>query len=154
MRVTQPDFSGKELSREIRHINKLIIHCSDSDNPKHDDVSVIRQWHLKRGFVDVGYHYFIKKNGIIQIGRPMYMVGAHCLNQNLTSIGICLSGKIEFTSDQFRATRQLCEDLVDRYKIKETEIYPHNHFDKKKSCPNFNLDELRKYDTIQCHFNY
>jgi len=148
------DFSGKELSREIRHINKIIIHCSDSDNVAHDDISVIRQWHLKRGFVDVGYHYFVKINGIVQIGRPMYMVGAHCINQNLTSIGICLSGRHSFTEKQFLATRQLCEDLEDRYKIKETEIYPHNYFDKKKTCPNFNIGELRRYDTIQCHFNY
>jgi hypothetical protein len=149
-----PDFSAKELSREIKNINKIIIHCSDSDIHAHDDISVIRKWHLERGFNDVGYHFFVKKNGIVQTGRAIHMIGAHCVNQNLTSIGICLSGKINFTETQFIHARELCEALMDRYKIKESGIYPHCYFSKNKTCPNFNLEKLSKYATVHCHFKF
>jgi N-acetyl-anhydromuramyl-L-alanine amidase AmpD len=150
----KPDFTGKELSREIKNINKIIIHCSDSDIPAHDDISVIKQWHLARGFEDVGYHFFVKKNGIVQTGRPMHTIGAHCVNQNLTSIGVCVSGKTDFKVTQFIHTRELCEALMDRYKIKEADIYPHCHFNKNKTCPNFNLEKLRTYATIHCYFKF
>jgi hypothetical protein len=143
MHINWKDFSGREFAREIRLINKLILHCSDSDNPLHDDISVIKQWHLERGFIDVGYHFFIKKDGTIQIGRPIYMIGAHCAGQNLSSLGICFSGKTAFTAKQFKAAKQLCISLRDNYKIKEIDVYLHNHFNKNKTCPNFNLDKIR-----------
>lgn len=30
----------------MRNINKIIIHCSDTDNPKHNNIEVIRGWHI------------------------------------------------------------------------------------------------------------
>jgi hypothetical protein len=143
MHINWKDISGREFSREIRLINKLILHCSDSDNYLHDDISVIKQWHIERGFVDVGYHFFIKKDGTIQAGRPIFMIGAHCAGQNLSSLGICLSGKRSFTDIQFNEAKRLCKILRDNYKIKEVDIYPHHHFNKNKTCPNFNLDKIR-----------
>ena len=34
----------------MREINKIIIHCSDSDYGHHDNIEVIRYWHKKRGW--------------------------------------------------------------------------------------------------------
>lgn len=75
----------------MRKINKVILHCSDSDYANHDDIKVIKEWHLARKFNDVGYHYFIRKDGLIQKGRDITIIGAHCKGQNKSSIGICLS---------------------------------------------------------------
>ena len=139
----------KQLNRDIRAIDTIIIHCSASDIPAHDDVSVIRNWHLKRGFIDVGYHFFIKQsNGIVQTGRPLYQVGAHCEHFNEASIGICLSGEHNFTKDQYYSTWQLCRNLCQQFKINKPNILPHNWFNHFKSCPNFSLDKLWQFDDV------
>lgn len=127
----------------MRKIDTIIIHCSDSDYPHHDDVSVIRQWHVnERGFRDVGYHYFIRKDGLIQPGRKEADIGAHCEGKNGTSIGICLHGKKEFTQSQFISLANIINSLAHKYPIKVVE--GHNFFNKNKTCPNFNVREFKE----------
>ncbi len=141
-------YDRQSFHRDLRLIKSIIIHCSDSDNNDHDDVSIIREWHIARGFTDVGYHFFVKKDGTIQVGRPLAWIGAHCLTQNVTSIGICLSGSKKFTEDQFLSTHSLVETLMNNYKIKKSMVLPHNHFSKNKTFPNFPLVEIWKFDNL------
>lgn len=143
------DITGSDLKkyrRDFKLINKIIIHCSDSDQPRHDDISVIKAWHKCRGFVDVGYHFFIKKDGTIQEGRPLSWVGAHCENENLFSIGICLSGSKQFNDAEFLSCLNICKIMMDRFKIAKERVYPHNFFNKNKTCPNFKLDKIWELD--------
>jgi hypothetical protein len=66
----------------------------------------IREWHAARGFADVGYHFFIRKNGFVERGRDVRLVGAHALWRNGNSIGICFEGdfsKEEPTIEQIEA---------------------------------------------------
>ena len=131
----------------MRKINKLILHCSDSDYAYHDDIKVIKKWHTDpkskggRGWRDVGYHYFIRKDGLIQKGRLIDVMGAHCKGQNKNSVGICLSGKHKFTNKQFEALETLIRALDIRLKDKFT-VHPHNEF-ATKSCPNFSVEEFK-----------
>jgi len=115
----------------------IIIHCSASDVADHDDISVIDMWHKERGFSMVGYHYFIIKNGEVQVGRDVNKVGAHAKGHNKNSIGICLSGDKEFNDEQFAACASLIDDLMEDHPI--TTIIPHNFINFYKSCPNFNI---------------
>lgn len=124
----------------MRKINKIILHCSDSDIAAHDDVKVITKWHKARKFRTVGYHYFIRKDGLIQKGRDIMQVGAHCKGQNSSSIGICLSGRHKFTDYQFIALERLISGLNIRLPKNPT-IHPHNEF-SDKSCPNFSVQEF------------
>lgn len=123
-----------------RKIKKLIVHCSDSDRPEHDDISVIKKWHLERGWLNVGYHFFINKFGEIQQGRHTNEVGAHCMGENLDSVGICLGGKNEFSEAQFKSLRALVKNLRLVFNLREDRVFPHNHFDKGKTCPNFDVN--------------
>ena len=70
--------------------NEIIVHCSATKEYKDYDVEDIRKWHKERGFKDIGYHFVITRDGIIQRGRPMSQFGAHCRGHNKNSIGICL----------------------------------------------------------------
>ena len=126
----------------MREINKIIIHCSASDNPKHDNVKTITEWHQARGFRTIGYHYFIRANGGIQLGRAAYMQGAHCKNHNKDSLGICLHGLDNFTPKQMDTLDSLIEYLCFKYGVIPTDVYAHNHFNKGKTCPNF---KVKKY---------
>jgi hypothetical protein len=98
-----------------RQINAVFIHCSDSDHAHHDDISVIRRWHLERTppFSDVGYHFFIKKDGTIQNGRPIDKSPAAQAGFNRGTIAICLHGKEKdkFTTAQFSSLRGLCSAI-------------------------------------------
>lgn len=127
----------------MRKINKIIVHCSDSDYPNHDDISVIRKWHVEeRGWRDVGYHYFIKSDGQVQVGRPVEQVGAHVTNHNRDSIGICLHGKHIFTTKQLYALKSLLFDLIKEYDLTTNDVYGHRDFDSKKTCPNFDVKRI------------
>ena len=124
----------------MRKINCIIVHCSDSDIPDHDNIETIRNWHVKeRNFSDVGYHYFIQKNGTVEPGREEHRVGAHCQGSNSNSIGICLSGKNEFTKDQFKSLELLLIEICGKYDLEKKDILGHCDLNKGKSCPNFDL---------------
>lgn len=124
----------------MRKINKIIVHCSDSDYSHHDDISVIRDWHVnERGWSDVGYHFFIKKDGTVQKGRDLATVGAHVEGHNSDSIGICLGGRHNFTTKQFYALKVLLYDLTHQFFLTTNDVYGHRDFDKNKTCPNFDV---------------
>ena len=136
-----------------REIKKVIVHCSDSDLPQHDNVETIHSWHRDRGWKGIGYHFVITKNPIqsnsLQVGRDIQEVGAHCKEHNADSIGICLTGKSEFTSQQFEQLVGFLAYLNRKYGT--LEVYPHSYFNKEKTCPNFhNLAYHSKaYDILQ-----
>lgn len=124
----------------MRKIDKIIIHCSDSDLPQHDNKGSIYKWHVEEnGWDDIGYHYLITKSGQVHACRRLGLAGAHCRGHNASSIGICLTGRHEFTYMQIASLRKLVDDLQDTYEVDE--IHGHNYYDPKKSCPNFNVDE-------------
>lgn len=129
---------------KISEIAKIIVHCSDSDNKFHDDISVIDSWHKARGFAKVGYHFFIKSDGTIQKGRDLNEQGAHCKGQNSDSIGVCLHGIDKFSLSQFRALIDLCNSL-DMILCKRLDVFPHNKF-SDKTCPNFDVYNLFKIE--------
>lgn len=117
-----------------RKVTKVYLHHSASDNPAHDDVSVIMDWHLQRGFSDVGYHYFIKKNGIIQKGRGLEKIPAAQKGHNPGSIAICLSGLASFTDEQKDALVGLCGDINSKY----DKITFHGHKEVGNTqCPHY-----------------
>lgn len=125
----------------MRTINKIIIHHSQSDIKGHDNIKVIKEWHLERGFKDVGYHYFITKNGTIQRGRDLAKVGAHCKGQNKSSIGICLSGDKKYSYLQFCALDCLIRSLRIKLGKPKLKVYPHSKY-SDKICPNFDVNQF------------
>jgi hypothetical protein len=134
--------------RDIKLITEIIVHCSDSDNPDHDDIEVIRSWHKARGFTDIGYHFFLKTDGTIQPGRKINQIGAHCTTQNVMSIGICLAGRHDFTEAQFSSVYILIKKLMENYSILKKNVVPHHVFNENKTCPNFPLDNIWKFENL------
>lgn len=124
----------------MRQINKAIIHCSDSEHLSHDNYESIYKWHVtEKGWKDIGYHYLILKNGTVKKCRPVHEMGAHCYGQNKESIGICLTGKFEFSSDQYVSLQRLVTEL--RWLFGDIEINGHRDF-SDKTCPNFEVKDI------------
>ena len=121
-------------------INKIIVHCSDSDIAAHDNIETIYQWHvIENGWSDVGYHYFIQSSGNLQKGRDNTRPGAHVRGHNQDSIGICLHGKNNFTEAQFVSLRNLIQGMLRDFNLTIFDVYGHRDFDNSKTCPNFDV---------------
>lgn len=123
----------------MRKIVRHIIHCSDST---FGDVATIRRWHVARGWKDVGYHFVIKPDGEIEVGRMLDEIGAHCKGYNETSIGTCLIGVAAFTEAQFKSLRRLNGSLEAVFGV--LDVRGHYELNKYKTCPNFNAREVLK----------
>ena len=142
--------SKLNLSVNKRNIKELIVHCSATPEGKDYSVDTIRQWHLKRGFSDIGYHYVIYRDGSIHIGRDESIIGAHCTGHNTNSIGVCYIGGCASDGKTPKDTRTLQQkesllSLLKTLKVKypNAKIYPHYKF-AAKACPSFNAEEEYK----------
>lgn len=122
----------------MRKINWIIVHQSASNNPKHDNIETIRDWHTSQGWSDVGYHWFINKAGGVYAGRDESKVGAHCKGHNSDSIGICLSGEGEKTTAQLVALENLIINICTRYNLSKDSVLGHNDL-APTECPGFDL---------------
>ena len=130
-----------------RPVHTVFIHCSASDNPKHDNIKTIRSWHADRGFNDVGYHYFIQSSGNIQKGRDLEKIPAAQKGYNTGSIAICLHGLTTFTEEQFEALRELCHAINDAYAWKDVKIRFRGHCEvSSKTCPVFDYKTVLNLD--------
>lgn len=133
----------------MRRIDKIIIHCSDTPEGRHVDVETVRQWHLQKGWDDIGYHYVIYLDGSVHDGRPLGQVGAHCKGHNAHSIGICYIGgcdntmkpKDTRTAKQEAALVKLIKDL--KMVFPGASVHGHNEF-SAKPCPCFDVQKWRK----------
>ena len=120
----------------------VVIHCSAVKPDQMSSVAQIDSWHRERGFkFGVGYHYVIRRDGSIEAGRPEWMVGAHCVNHNKYSIGVCYEGGLDArgqpadtrTAAQKATLRQLLTDLHRRYP--RAVIVGHHDLNPQKECP-------------------
>ena len=145
--------------RSRRTIKEIIIHCSATPEGKDYTVYDIRKWHKQQGWSDIGYHYVIYRNGHVEPGRDVDLIGAHCVNHNAHSIGICYIGGVEnkpgvdMAKQKAKDTRTLAQKasllglLVElKTMYPGAKIYGHHDFEPKKECPSF--DAAREYKNI------
>jgi len=126
-----------------RLVTKVFIHCSASDNPN-VDAKEITSWHVKRGFATIGYHYFIKSDGTVEVGRNIEQIPAAQEGNNRGSIAICVNGLTKFNQDQFDSLINLCDDISIAY---DHQITFHGHCEvSNKSCPVFDYRNVLNLD--------
>lgn len=76
-------------------IRFLVLHCSATRRNQDYSVDQLRKDHKKRGFRDVGYHFYVRKDGTLTQHRMLMEVGAHARPYNRCSIGICYEGGLD-----------------------------------------------------------
>ncbi len=137
-----------------RQVDMVVVHCSDS---KWGDAAVIDQWHKERNWSGIGYHgvflnghrtsraeYNPDEDGVLESGRPIDTVGAHCRGHNRRSVGLCLIGKEEFTEAQMEGLLHNLEELLRHFGLDADAVYGHYELDDHKTCPNLDMDEIRE----------
>lgn len=129
----------------MRKINEIIIHCAATPEGRNFTVADIDKWHKQRGWRGIGYHFVIYIDGSVHKGRPVEEVGAHCLNHNAHSIGVCYIGgctadgkrpKDTRTPAQKAALRRLVRELRKQYP--QASVHGHCEF-ANKACPAFDV---------------
>lgn len=88
----------------MREIREIIIHCSATPEGRDVSAAEIDKWHRDRGFDCIGYHFVVRLDGSLQVGRPLDKVGAHCKGHNANSVGIVYIGGID-ENGQYADTR-------------------------------------------------
>lgn len=120
----------------------IILHHSASTSAS---VETIHRYHQQgRGWIGIGYNFYVRKDGSIYRGRPEDVVGAHTTGYNDKSIGICAEGNFEkeiMPEAQKQALIELVRELKQKYP--NAQIKRHKDF-AATACPgkNFPFEEI------------
>lgn len=127
-----------------RSTDYIVLHCSATPPAADIGAPEIRQWHMAKGWSDIGYHFVIRRNGEVEAGRPVGVIGSHVKGYNAVSVGVCLVGGVDsrqrpknnFTAAQWSAAQRLLPELQSRYP--GSMVIGHRDFpDVAKACPCF-----------------
>ena len=126
----------------------IILHHAASSNCSPNNIHTI---HLKNGWAGIGYHFYVRKNGNIYIGRLLNTIGAHAVGYNDKSVGVCFEGNFEnevMNENQLNSARYIVNYLRN--------IYPNAKVIRHKdvnatACPgkNFPFNKILKYDITE-----
>lgn len=144
--------SNKVILMSRTKTNWIVIHCSATRAIQNIGAADIRKWHKAQGWVDIGYHYVIRRDGKVENGRPRDAVGSGVKGHNHDSVHICMVGGLNndtykpennFTLAQWASLEKLVSTL--------TKVYPgakvlgHRDFPGvAKACPCFNAKPWAK----------
>lgn len=136
--VTKVQFKQRQAT------DAIFVHCSATPPTMDIGRETIEMWHKQQGWLAIGYHFIIKRDGTVEEGRPVNVVGSHVKDWNSKSVGVCLVGGINakgqfeanFTTAQMNSLRNKLADLKVLYP--QAEIKAH-HDVAPKACPSFDL---------------
>jgi N-acetyl-anhydromuramyl-L-alanine amidase AmpD len=135
--------------KPIQQVKYIVIHCAATTEDQDIGAEEIRSWHLQRGWLDIGYHKVIRRDGTIENGRELNVPGAHARGFNHISWGICLVGGVEsdnktpesnFTHAQWDALLNLVRDM--KAEVPSAQVVGHRDLPNvNKACPSFDVKE-------------
>ena len=140
--------------QNYREVRLLVIHCSATRYDRDFPVEALRSSHKARGFADIGYHFYITRDGELHRCRPVNQIGAHAAGWNDKSIGICYEGGLDEqgrpADTRTYAQRCTLTDLLRQLRrdYPEARILGHYQLSPyiKKACPCF--DARKEYETL------
>ena len=135
----------KGLYMPADSVSYIIIHCTATRETQDYTPEQLKHDHLARGFIDVGYHFYIRKDGTVTQHRRLNEVGAHCRPFNRCSIGVCYEGGLD-ANGKPKDTRTIAQRgslvklLIElKQKFPKAVIRGHNEMPgaTNKECPCF-----------------
>ena len=135
----------KGIEMPADSVSYIIIHCSATRETQDYTPEQLKRDHMARGFIDVGYHFYIRKDGTVTQHRKLNEVGAHCRPFNRCSIGVCYEGGLD-ANGKPKDTRTLKQRaslvglILDlKQKFPKAKIRGHNEMPGAvpKACPCF-----------------
>lgn len=138
------------------NVKYIVIHCSATTPTMDVGAKEIDSWHKANGWEGIGYHFVIRKNGVIEPGRPLdqsllpgwqVKQGAHVSGHNSESIGVCLIGGLDaakkpcgvYTEEQWRSLGLAVSFLSHCFPA--ARVIGHHDLDAGKACPCFDVKD-------------
>ena len=142
----------------------IVVHCSATRPSQNYGAVDIDRMHRAEGYLCIGYHVVIKRDGTVEYGRPIEAIGAHAKDGgfNNFAVGVCLVGGVaekpwskpgnkwngsnaecNFTPEQFKALTEVIDAIQARYGALKIV----GHRDIKgvtKACPSFDVAQWLK----------
>ncbi len=145
--LTKDVFNGKLYKTNIRSIEHISVHCSDSPQGRGDDANTIDEWHKQRWGSGIGYHFVVLEDGTIQKGRWTDAIPAAVKGHNSRNIAICFIGDGKPTKEQVKALKTLAQLLVVQYHLQQDDIKGHKEFKghESRGCPcGLDIEDIKK----------
>lgn len=159
--------SREELQAEFRNIKRevteLVVHWTETPTNKNIGSEELNDLHISFGLDGLGYHYVIRRDGTLQRGRPVNIVGQHAPtnNHDQRSIGIVFVGGINAPSgtpnlDSFISAQSLTRSQLNTFDhicrafyavFPGGQIVGHSEIDEDEFDPGFSVTEY-----VNIHF--
>jgi N-acetylmuramoyl-L-alanine amidase len=148
-----------------RAIAFVVVHTCGAYDPKekrvvHQTMETVRKYHMApvsqggKGWMDIGYHRYIERDGKIRPGRMDVVPGAHVEGFNAHTLGVCCSGDADyepFNAQQIGSLIEQCVSWCRQYDLDASRVIGHRETDDYggpkvwKTCPG----ELTDMDLIR-----
>lgn len=138
------------MGRNRKDTRLIFVHCTATQAKQDIGAQDINKDHLARGMYSdrglTGYHYIIRRNGRIELGRDTPAIGAHAHGFNDHSVSVVMVGGVRqegkalvadnnFTPEQFESLELVLRMLK---KVYDVPLVPHRAV-TAKDCPSFDL---------------
>lgn len=147
MKIIEETYKWSGSFGERNRTEEIIIHHRAGNGT----VQSLHCEHVANGWVGIGYHFYVRKDGSIYRGRPLNAVGAHCVGRNATSVGVCFEGNYQAEKTMPKAQSESGKQLISYLKG----IFPYAEIIKHKDCITtlcpgkyFPFDDIVKEDKI------
>lgn len=139
------------MPQNLADCRAITVHCSATPPNVYVDAKVIDRWHRAKGWLKIGYHFVIKRDGSVEKGRDVTEVGAHVEGHNTGNIGICLAGGVNeagvpeanYTDAQYHELALLLQEL--KKTATHADVLGHRDWPKvAKACPCFDVRSWMK----------
>jgi N-acetyl-anhydromuramyl-L-alanine amidase AmpD len=130
-----------------RTIDSVIVHHfyrpTASEWQGLQTLEAVWRFHVEtNGWADIGYHVVVGPDDTIWLARPSEEVGAHCKEQNDTSIGIAFAADfdtVEPVANGLATGWKVVAAICERFSIPAERVFFHRDF-SPKSCPGTRMD--------------
>ena len=131
--------------KEANDRKYIVVHSSFTKADQDIGKEELDRKHRDLGMFEIGYHAIIRRDGIIEYGRPFNRGGIHTEGHDQHSIGICMIGGMSdkdkpqdnFTACQFKNLKWLLNSL--RVDYPEAIVVGHNKLNRDTKCPSFSV---------------
>lgn len=128
--------SREELQAEFascsRDITEVVVHWTATYTNQDIGAEEVHEWHKKRGWSGIGYHYIIRRDGRIQRGRPLSKQGAHAADNghNKYSIGIAFAAGYNCPSGTANPNKYISADSITSEQMKSFDMFMGAFYDE------------------------
>ena len=137
--------NGLRMSKR-KETNYIVIHSTLTKPNSNINIRTVDEWHRKRGLLKVGYHFFIKRGGQIEVGRGPNDIGAHTKDHDSDSVSVCMAGGLntrgivapDYAKEQLESLFVLIKTL--KYMYSNAQVVGHRDL-SKTDCPSFDVKE-------------